>query len=103
MVAYDSTVQAVGALIERGIKRLMATIQQVRDAMHTQPFRAFTVKLVDGQSYIVKHPDFIAVPTTPRGRDVVVHDEKGMHLIDLNLIVEVHIPQVAETPGPNAN
>jgi hypothetical protein len=81
----------------------MATIQQVREAMHTQPFRAFTVKLVDGQSYTVKHPDFIAVPTTARGRDVVVHDEKGIHLLDRNLIVEVYIPQVAETPGPNSS
>ena len=46
----------------------MPTIQQVRDAMHTQPFRTFTVKLVDGQSYTVKHPDFISVPTLPRSR-----------------------------------
>jgi hypothetical protein len=81
----------------------MATIQQVREAMHTQPFRAFTVKLVDGQSYVVKHPDFIAVPTLPRGRDVVIHDEKGMHLIDLNLIVEVQIPAAAGTSRPEAN
>jgi hypothetical protein len=71
----------------------MATNQQVRDAMHTQPFRAFTVKLVDGECYTVKHPDFISVPTLPRGRDLVIHDEKGMHLIDLNLIEEIHIPE----------
>jgi hypothetical protein len=81
----------------------MATIQQVRDAMHTQPFRAFTVKLVDGQAYTVKHSDFISVPTTERGRDVVVHDEQGMHLIDLNFIVELHIPQIAEKPGTIAD
>ena len=74
----------------------MATVEQVRDAMHTQPFRAFTVKLVDGESYTVKHPDFISVPTLPRGRDLVIHDDKGTHRIDLNLIVEVHVPEMAE-------
>ena len=78
----------------------MATIEQVRDAMHTQPFRAFTVKLVDGQSYTVKHPDFIAVPELPRGRDLVIHDKQGMHLIDLNLVVEVTVPVAAETSQP---
>ena len=81
----------------------MATIGQVRDAMHTQPFRAFTVKLVDGQSYTVKHPDFISVPTFTRGRDVVIHDDKGAHLIDLNLIVEVHIPEAPATPRSKGN
>jgi hypothetical protein len=81
----------------------MATIEQVRDAMHMQPFRSFTVKLVDGRSYVVKHPDFIAVPELPRGRNLVIHDKEGMHLIDLNLIVEVHIPEAVGKTRPKAN
>ena len=81
----------------------MATIEQVRDAMHTQPFRAFTVKLVDGQSYTVKHPDFISVPTSPRGRDLVIHDDKGTHRIDLNLVVEVHVPEASGARRPKAS
>ncbi len=81
----------------------MTTIGQVRDAMHTQPFRAFTVKLVDGKSYTVMHPDFISVPTLPRGRDLVIHDDEGMHLIDLGLIVEVHIPDATRTNRPRSN
>jgi len=76
----------------------MATIEQIREAMHTQPFLGFTVKLVDGQSYRVKHPDFIAVPESPRGRNLVVHDREGMHLIDLNVVVELEVPTAAETP-----
>jgi hypothetical protein len=73
----------------------MATIEEVRDAMHSQPFQPFTVKLVDGQSYTVRHPDFISVPTLPRGRNLVIHDNEGMHLIDLNLVVEVQVPDAA--------
>jgi hypothetical protein len=70
----------------------MATVDQVRDAMHRQPFRAFTVHLVDGRSYFVKHPDFIAIPSTSRGRDLTIQDDDGSHLIDMGLIVEVHVP-----------
>ena len=36
----------------------MATIEQVRNAMHAVPFQPFTVHLVDGRSYLVRHPDF---------------------------------------------
>ena len=52
-------------------------------------------KLVDGQFYTVRHPDFISVPTLPRGRNLVIHDNEGMHLIDLNLVVEVQVPDAA--------
>jgi hypothetical protein len=73
----------------------MATIEQVRNVMHAVPFQPFTVHLVDGRRYLVKHPDFIAIPTTPRGRDLTVHDDDGPHLIDLNLVVELHAEPAA--------
>jgi hypothetical protein len=78
----------------------MATIEQVRNAIHAQPFLPFTIHLVDGRRYLVRHPDFIAIPTTRRGRDLTVHDDDGPHYIDLSLVVEIH-PQPAATPaGP---
>lgn len=79
----------------------MATVEQVRDAMHRAPFHGFTVKLTDGQKYFVKHPDFISVPSTPRGRDLIIHDEKGTHRIDLLHVVELEEPDPGETsPAP---
>jgi hypothetical protein len=79
----------------------MATIEQVRDAMHTAPFRGFTLKLTDGPEYFVRHPDFISVPVSPRGRDVVIHDDKGTHCIDILHVVEVEYPDPGE-PAPLA-
>ena len=38
----------------------VAIMNQVQAAMHSQPFRAFTVHLNDGRSYLIKHPDFIS-------------------------------------------
>jgi hypothetical protein len=73
----------------------MATIEQVRDAMHRQPFRGFTVRLVDGRSYHVKHRDFISVPESARGRDLVIHD-KGTHHVDILLVVEIDERETVE-------
>ena len=76
----------------------MPTRQQVRDAMHRQPFLGFTVRLTDGRCFFVKHPDFISVPETDRGRDLIIHD-RGTHRIDLLHVVEVDEPDAA-APSP---
>jgi hypothetical protein len=78
----------------------MATIDKVREAMHAVPFRPFTVHLVDGRTYFVRHPDFVSIPTTDRGRDLTIHGDDGPHYLDLALVVEVHpVPLVSTTPG----
>ena len=78
----------------------MAALDQVRMAMHAQPFRPFTLRLVDGTSYVVTHPDFIAIPPTQRGREVTFYaaangsgpEEYTTHWIDLGLVMEVIVP-----------
>jgi hypothetical protein len=72
----------------------MATIEQVRGTMHAAPFRPFRVFLVDGRSYMVRHPDFIAVAASGRHRDLTIHDDDGPHYLDLGLVVEIH-PEAA--------
>ena len=84
---------------ERRKEVTMATRQQVRDAMHRQPFLGFTIRLTDGRSFFVKHPDFISVPETDRGRDLIVHD-KGTHRIDLLHVVEVDEPEAGGALSP---
>ena len=75
----------------------MATREQVRDAMHRQPFLGFTVRLVDGRSFLIKHPDFVSIPMTERGRDLVIHDQAGTHRIDLLHVIEVEEPDPGES------
>jgi hypothetical protein len=78
----------------------MATTEQIRGAMHRQPFVPFTLRLVDGTSYVIKHPDFIAVPPTLRGREATFYAEGSAggsadyttQLIDLGLVLEVIVP-----------
>jgi hypothetical protein len=80
----------------------MATREQVRAAMHRQPFLGFTLHLVDGRSYAVKHPDFIAVSAHERGRDVTIYDDKATHRLDILLISEIEEPDVPESAGSPA-
>lgn len=80
----------------------MATVEQVRDAMRRAPSGGFTVRLTDGSHYFVKHRDFISVPAAPRGRDLVIHDEKGTHHVDLLHVVQLEYPDPGE-PAPAAD
>jgi hypothetical protein len=79
----------------------MATLTQIREAMRAQPFRPFAIQMADGPSYTVRHPDFVAVPQTRRGREIVFYAEREdaespeMHLIDLGLVLEIVIPAPA--------
>ena len=57
----------------------MAQLERVREALHQQPFRSFEIRLLDGRSFLVKHPDFVALPPTRRKRDIVLYDEAGVH------------------------
>jgi len=79
----------------------MATLTQIRDAMRAEPFRPFSIQMADGRSYVVRHPDFVAVPQTRRGREIVFYAEREdaenpeMHLIDLGLALEIIVPAPA--------
>ncbi len=74
----------------------MAIVEEIRQAKNSQPFRPFSLKLVDGTLYTVKHPDFILVPPSPRAREVIFYDggegeDDGYHShwIQVGLILEM--------------
>jgi hypothetical protein len=88
----------------------MRSVDQIREAIHRQPFRPFRLDLVDGKQYVIKHPDFIAIPPGNRAREITFfveapHAPDGYeaHWIDLGLIVEVVGPvELPATPAPSA-
>jgi len=67
----------------------LAQLESIRDALHQQPFRPFSLRLVDGRSFTVRHPDFVALPPSPRKRDIVFYDDVGLHILDMGLILEI--------------
>jgi hypothetical protein len=74
---------------------------QLRDALHAQPFVPFAVRLTDGCTYTVRHPDFIAIPASNRGREMTLYvepqdQEPEMHRIDVALVTEIITPPPAD-------
>jgi len=65
----------------------MATREQVRQMQTAQPFRPLIVRLADGRSFEVRHPELISCSLN--GREMVVHDEAGMHLLEMLLVAEI--------------
>ena len=58
----------------------------VREALHRQPFEPFAIRLADGRSLPVRHPDFVAVRTR---RIVVVGEDDSTLMIEPLLIVSL--------------
>ena len=75
----------------------MATRVQVRQMQTAQPFRPFLVKLVDGRSFLVRHPELVSCSLN--GRELYVHDEEGLHLVEMLLVLELAVAPEGQEPG----
>ena len=64
------------------------TIEQLNNAKNGLPFRPFTIRLADGRSFLVRHPDFLS--RSPSGRTIIVHGENDSYsVLDLLLVTEL--------------
>ncbi len=71
----------------------------IREAMHAQPFRPFTLRLGDGRALQVPHPDFLAVSND---RAVFISPvDQSLTIMDPFLIISIDIPGVT-APSSNA-
>lgn len=67
------------------------TAEEFPKASHQSPFRPFNVRMVDGRTFYVTHPDFVA--RSPTGRTIVIYTADGTHsVLDLRLISELEFP-----------
>jgi hypothetical protein len=62
----------------------MATQQQLRTMIEVRPFKPLAVSTAGGKTLIVRHPENVSCSVD--GRELVVHDENGMHLVDMELV-----------------
>ena len=62
----------------------MATQEQLREVFRAVPFRPVVIGTAGGRSYLVEHPENASWGQS--GRDLVVHDKQGMHLLDIRLV-----------------
>jgi hypothetical protein len=61
-------------------------IAGVREVLHRQPFQPFVIRLADGRSLPVAHPDFVALGSR---RIVVVAEDDTWTVIEPLLIVSL--------------
>ena len=63
-------------------------IQQLREYVHKNPDKAFTLHIADGRSIQVKHSDYITVPE--KGRTILVsYDHDKFDIIDVMLVTGI--------------
>lgn len=62
-------------------------VAAIREAIHAQPFRPFTLRLADGRALLVPHPDFVAV--SPRRVAVISAQDESLAVLEPLLIVSL--------------
>jgi hypothetical protein len=75
----------------------MVAIDEIRNAMHQQPFVPFAVHTAGGPSFRVRHPDFLS--TSPTGRMITIWDDAGHHLLDVRPITQLSFLQAPAGAG----
>ena len=77
------------------------TVEQLHIAHRASPFRPFTIRLADGRSFLVKHPDFLS--RSPSGRTIIVHqDDDSYSVLDLLLVTELEFHATTKQQGEAA-
>ena len=72
-------------------------IQGVREALRKEPFEPFVIRLADGRSLPVHHPEFVAVG---KRRLVVIDDHDSSSFVEPLMIVS--LDQMKKSP-PGGN
>jgi hypothetical protein len=67
------------------------TSEQLKATIRQQPFRPFIIRMVDGRSFAVSHPDFVMV--SPTGRTAILFEpDDSYSVVDLMLMNELDVP-----------
>ena len=65
------------------------TIDRVRQAVRTEPFKPFTLSLTDGRRFRVRHPECIMIPPEASRTVVVAESGENYSIVDLLLVTSI--------------
>jgi hypothetical protein len=71
-------------------------LNTIREALHRQPFQPFSLRLADGRSLEVPHPDFMAMT---KRIVIVVAEDNSWKAVDPILIVSLGV----DPSSPSSN
>lgn len=77
---------------------------QIKSTLRAQPFRPFTMRLVDGRRYFVPHPEFLYIPPALR-QTVLFSDEEqqAVTILDALMIASIEFGDVRKGGSTNGN
>ncbi len=75
----------------------------IREAMRQQPFVPFELRLADGRTILVRHPEFVAISANNRRIAVFVQPDDAMMIIEPLLIVSIDFQPTPGAARPGSN
>jgi hypothetical protein len=77
------------------------TVEQLRNVHRATPFQPFTIRVADGRSFHIAHPDFLS--HSPTGRTVIVYgNNENFSILDLLLVTELQVDAPSKPAGDAA-
>lgn len=74
------------------------TVEQLKAAYSSEPFRPFVLHLADGREILVRHREFMM--TLPAGRRVIVGQPDGLfNIVDLLHVTDSEFKSIATENG----
>lgn len=65
-------------------------LARIKDTLRAEPFRPFSLRLVDGREFPVPHPEFLYVPPNMRRTVLVANISTGaMTIVDAVMIASI--------------
>lgn len=74
------------------------TTEQIRQAHQAAPFRPFTIRMADGRTFYIRHPDYLFILPGGGRTIIVANDDGSASILDVLLVTELQI--TAETHQP---
>jgi hypothetical protein len=72
----------------------MATREQVRQMINARPFRPYLIKLADGQTFEIRHPELVSCSLN--GREMQINTEDGLVLAEMLLVSTIDAPATSD-------
>jgi hypothetical protein len=79
------------------------TVKELKEAKDKKPFEPFFIRMADGQSYEIKHPD--AVAWDPGNTRIAICGLEGgrWEIVDIRLVTSLGIPALESPDFPRAD
>ena len=78
-----------------GLRHILSMKARIRELLRAAPFQPFVIRMADGQSYRIEHPDFVLAASSEVPQ-VTIEDPSGrQHFLSVLLMTSIENAAVA--------